>query len=308
MADYLSLTRLGVALAFMVAASVMDWRTRKVRNKVWIILGLVGMGVLALQMLMDCSFLDTGQATYNMGHFLIFVPIGIIFLDVFWDREPLYDEGKINSVPILLYAIVLLITLAMVVLEGMTVETGQLLAIPVVMMVFIAFFYMGIIRGGADAKALMALAIMFPVYPILEGLPLISYPANAIDAVQMTFPFAFLILMNAAILHAIAGPTIRFFKNLVRGDRGFPEMFLGYRMDIEEIPKNFVWPMEAVEDGEIVIMVFPRKDGDIKKELAKLKEMGETRIWVTPKDPFIIPMTAGIIFSIIIGNMVALFF
>ena len=40
----------------------------------------------------------------------------------------------------------------------------------------------------------------------------------------------------------------------------------------------------------------------------KLKEKGLDRIWVTPKDPFMIPMTLGIVFSVIVGNLVALAF
>jgi preflagellin peptidase FlaK len=114
--------------------------------------------------------------------------------------------------------------------------------------------------------------------------------------------------MNAAIIHAIAGPTLRFFRNLARRDFGFPEMFLGYRMDIADVQKHFVWPMEAVQDDEIVLMLFPKRSGDVKVELEKLKAKGLERIWVTPKDPFIIPMTLGIVFSVIIGNLVLLFF
>jgi preflagellin peptidase FlaK len=309
MDELLSIARLGTAFTFMLAASVMDWRTRRVPNRVWIMLGAIGMALLAIQMLFsETTVFFELERTYRPAHFLIFIPIAIIFFDTFWDREPMYDEGKVNPVPIMLYAVAAIAALSLVILEGATMEVAQLLSIPVVMAVFILFYYLGVVRGGADAKALLALAIVFPLYPVIENLPFISYPANAADVLQMTFPFTFLVLMNAAIIHAVAGPTVRFFRNLARRDYGFPEMFLGYRMDIADVPKNFVWPMEVVHEGEVVLMLFPKRSGDVKQELEKLKSKGVDRIWVTPKDPFIIPMTLGIIFSIIVGNLVLPFF
>jgi len=300
MDELLSIARICVAMVFMLAASVMDWRTRRVPNRVWIILGVAGMILLAVQMLFS--------ETYNPAHYLIFIPIIIIFFDTFWDREPVYDEGKVNPLPVLLYAVAVIAALSIVVLEGPTMEVAQLLSIPVLMAVFILFYYLGVVRGGADAKALLALAILFPLYPVFENLPFISYPADAAEVLQLTFPFTFLVLMNAAIIHAIAGPTMRFFRNLARRDFGFPEMFLGYRMDIADVQKNFVWPMEAVQDDEVVLVLFPKRTDDAKGELDKLRGKGLERIWVTPKDPFIIPLTLGIIFSVIVGNLVLLFF
>jgi preflagellin peptidase FlaK len=291
----------------MLVASVMDWRTRRVPNRVWIVLGVAGMILLAIQMLFSTPLI-VQERTYRPAHFLIFIPIAIIFFDTFWDREPVYDGGKVNPLPVLLYAVAIIAALSIVMLEGSTMEVGQLLSIPIVMTVFVMFYYLGVVRGGADAKALLALAIVFPIYPVFENLPIISYPTDTADVLQMTFPFAFLVLMNAAIIHAVAGPTMRFFRNLARKDFGFPEMFLGYRMDIADVQKNFVWPMEAVQDDEVVLVLFPKRSGDVKQELEKLKSKGLERIWVTPKDPFIIPMTLGIIFSIIVGNLVLLFF
>jgi len=306
----LSAARLCIGMAFMLAASVTDWRTRRVPNRIWVILGISGMVLLAVQMAFAETVPDYGTAakTYGPVHFLVFVPIAVIFLDTFWERKPVHEGGKWNLKPVALYAAAAVSCLAMVLLEGLTMEVGQLLSVPLVMCVFIMFYYLGIVRGGADAKALLALSIVFPFYPILDSLPLIGYPEGTVDMLQMTFPFTFLILMNAAILHAVVGPTIRFFRNLARGDRGFPEMFLGYRMDIADVPKSFVWPMEAVRDEEVVLILFPKRSGNVKEELAKLKKKGLDRIWVTPKDPFIIPMTAGIVFSVIVGNLVALLF
>ena len=66
--------------------------------------------------------------------------------------------------------------------------------------------------------------------------------------------------------------------------------------------------MEKFIDGEHVLVLKPRRSDDIKAELNVLKEHGLTRIWVNPKIPFIIPMLLGIIFSVVIGNLIVLFF
>jgi preflagellin peptidase FlaK len=89
--------------------------------------------------------------------------------------------------------------------------------------------------------------------------------------------------------------------NAVRKDFGFPEMILGYKMDIVEVEKKFVWPMERIVEGERVIVLFPKKKED--DSLKKLKEEGVLRIWITPKIPFILFLTASFIISVFLGNL-----
>jgi len=276
MVEIFTLSRVTVGLLIMCVAAISDWRTRRVSNKAWIIMGVAGMAILAV----DIFQAENG----NINHFLIFIPICILFFDVFWDREPIFGNG-IDPIPIVLYLIALLGVLSLLYLEGLTREVVQLLTVPGMIVVAELFYYTGLLHGGADAKALMALAILFPVYPDISGLPIIGFPANQliVDNLQIIFPFAFLLLMNAAILQVVSVPLGLFFRNLVKRDFGFPEMFLGYRMDIHMVRKKFVWPMEVVRDGEI-------------------------RLWVTPKIPFIIPMLLGLIFSLVIGNLIMLMF
>jgi preflagellin peptidase FlaK len=64
--------------------------------------------------------------------------------------------------------------------------------------------------------------------------------------------------------------------------------------------------MERVVDGERVLVLFPKK---IEKDnLKKLKDMDIKRIWVTPKIPFILFITAGFLISAIVGNVFAALF
>jgi len=304
MEELLSLTRLAIALALMSYAAVLDWKTRKVANWVWIIMGSLGLVLLAMEMMHSDNTLGlTGDV---WPYFLIFIPIIILFIEQY--REVGYEVKGIDIVSILSGATGLAGLLAFIYFVDLTGPAIVLLSVPVMMFVFILFYYTRLLHGGADAKAFISMAILFPVYPVIQNLPLITYPANIIENVQMAYPFTFLILMNAAIISVIAVSLGLFFKNIVRGDRGFPEMFMGYRMDIDDISKSFVWPMEKIIDGGHVLVLKPKRKDDVKEELAILKEQGLTRIWVNPKVPFIIPMLLGIIFSVVIGNLIVLLF
>ena len=307
MVEMFSVARVIFGLIIMSAAAMSDWKTRRVSYKAWIVMGITGMALLAMEMFQAEDVLL--EPLYAPAHYLIFIPIVILFFDVFWDREPIFDNG-VDPLPIVFYLLALAAVIALVMMEGTTREVLMLLTIPAMILVAELFYYTGLLHGGADAKALMSLAILFPFYPQIDGLPFIQLSGSPliVENIQMIFPFAFLLLTNAAILQVITVPLAFLFKNLARRDTGFPEMFLGYRMDLDQVPKKFVWPMELVRDNEVVMVIFPKRGSDAKKELALLREKVIERIWVTPKIPFIIPMLLGLIFSIIVGNLMMLMF
>jgi len=169
----------------------------------------------------------------------------------------------------------------------------------------IIFFYvlyqLRILHGGADAKAMMAIAILVPFYPYFFSFPLLQpSPERVASAMELFFPFAFLVLMNSVIFIVWVFLAILIY-NSTKGDFGFPEMLLGYKMDIREVEKKFVWPMERVVKGERVMVLFPKRHDD--ESLKKLKDLGVKRIWVTPKIPFILFLTVGFVISAFIGNL-----
>ncbi|GAB6860962.1 prepilin peptidase [Haloplanus litoreus] len=83
--------------------------------------------------------------------------------------------------------------------------------------------------GGADAKALMTLAVLFPTYPVFY-LSTGAYPA----VVTNVGVFSMTILTNA-VLVGLAYPVYLGVRNGLRGDQS-PVMFLGRRTDVSALP------------------------------------------------------------------------
>lgn len=154
--------------------------------------------------------------------------------------------------------------------------------------VLYALWYFGLF-GGADAKGLMVLALLWPTPPaILDGA---STPA--IDA-----------LVNASTFVAIL-PILFLLWNLTRGHIGGP-MLLGIRMDRETARGRHVWPMERVEDGVVRIRLWQRIGAPLDEAYNNLEKAGVQRVWATPKVPFMIGILVGIIIAYRYGNLLLL--
>jgi len=92
-------------------------------------------------------------------------------------------------------------------------------------------------------------------------------------------------------------------RNLAAREFNLPYGFLGYKMDVTALRQKQVWLMENLEDGKIVRHTRPHRNEDLGKEAELLKASGVSRVWVTPKVPFIIPITASLIFTAVVGNL-----
>lgn len=132
----------------------------------------------------------------------------------------------------------------------------------------------------------------------MDNFPILHSDAPSADII---FPFCFVILITAAVVVALL-PLGFLAKNLASRDLQFPLAFLGYRMEGAEIGKSHVWLMERIQDGKHITSTRTRRDEDLGKDVDALSKAGYKRIWVTPKIPFIVPMTASIILSAVIGN------
>lgn len=144
--------------------------------------------------------------------------------------------------------------------------------------------------GGADAKALMVLAFLAP-WP--SPSPLSLQPA--LDA-----------LANGSLL-MVALPALLLAFNLVRGDVAWPAMLLGRPVPIGQARAAHVWPMQrALPDGTVRWRFWQRaRLESLDAEYDALAKAGVTRVWVTAKVPFLVPLAAGLALSWSWGNLPA---
>ena len=184
----------------------------------------------------------------------------------------------------------------LLVIQYFTVGFGQylnyLIFIPVMIGLVYLLFQLRLIFGGADAKALMALAILAPIPPSIYQFPLYKFTI---------MPFSWTIFSNSIILFLFI-PLSLMIYNISKKNVKFPHCLLGYKMTIKKARTKFVWPLEKIVNGKSKIVKMP-KDFDIEKELKEFEKLGLKEIWVTPKIPFMIPLLAGFITAFIIGDL-----
>lgn len=290
--EALDLIRITVSFFILAIASISDWKTRTVSDSYWIFLGSTALIALFCEILM--SGLDILYSIY-------LIPLAVIFYDLFWERRGIFEDG-INVVPLFLYILSLLIVIYLLIEFWYDSFMWHLMTVVLMFGIIILFYQLDIIKGGADAKALLALSIMFPMYPTVHTLPIIEIP-NQIN--EIIFPFSLLILFNAALL-TISVPISLFIYNLAKGDRKFPVMFFGYKEKVENVRFKFVWPLEFIEENKRRLSLFPKASDSSEFDVEAFRRMGVEKIWVTPKIPFLIPITVSLVVSSVIGNPIFL--
>ncbi len=285
--EALAAARLAAAVAVLAYASILDIRTRKVGNRSWVLLSGLGAILLIAQLLLDDQPLE---------YALVLVPIVLVLADVFLEVK--IDESNARYVALLEYSAAVIVTLLLIMEYGSDPYFQHLLGVPVMMLFVVLMYMLDAIRGGADAKALISLSILFPFHPSIGSFPLLE--ADLADA-EILFPFTFAVLITAAIIVAIT-PLAFVARNVARRDLRFPQMFLGYRVDVDVVGGKHVWLMERVVSGRHVLYAKPKRDENLVEELNALKAAGHSKVWVTPKIPFIVPILLGVLICAVIGN------
>ncbi|MCS7116690.1 MAG: prepilin peptidase [Nitrososphaerota archaeon] len=181
--------------------------------------------------------------------------------------------------------------------EGIPLYRGflMILSIGITSAVSILLYYAGF-YGGADAKALISLSLLLPLYQPLYSL----------------YPFAPLITFNNSIFTTLILPIYFLIKNLIRMVRGekifqgfesepvwkkFLVCLLGYRLDIDERKKFYFALEESVNGKRRFKISLLRADEDY------LQGGG---VWATPGVPFILYITVGFVIMILVGDLLAI--
>lgn len=300
----LDILKILLAMAFFIYASRSDWKTRRVSDIVWIALGTIAFLILIIELIVREA---------NPIEWSLLLPLAFIFYDIFWDREHGW-RTKTGAVAMLLYALSFIWVIIVLTSSQLITSYGAyyrpltitLLMIIALVILFELFYMFDVIKGGADAKAVICLAILFPWYPeIADSLPLIS---PSLEAVVTFFPFALSVLFIAA-LTSLFIPLYFLFKNISAGRKISARSLAGFQLPISEVEKRFVWLIEGVEDGKLRFSARkPRPSENLKADLAALQALGLKEVWVTFKIPFIIPMAIAIVFVAVVGNPLLLFY
>jgi len=205
-----------------------------------------------------------------------------------------YTDIKTRRAPNTLWVIMAIVGVILLIiqyLEGGFPNLWYLVFIPIMIALMYLFFQMRLLFGGADAKALMALAILVPIQPLMGVFPLW----------ESFLPGSWSIFANATILFLFI-PLSLLVYNVSKRNLRFPHCLLGYVITVEQAKQSFVWPMEKIKDGKRKLVYMP-KNFDIDEELAEFEKLGIKDIWVTPKIPFMIPLLAGFLVTFFLGDI-----
>jgi len=247
--NWLNIIRVAICTIILGYSCMTDWKTRRASNKLWYIMGGIGIILGAFELVIT---------NFDL-HILFSWILGFMFVFV------------------LMY------------------------------MLYYLFDYFGMVGiGGADVKALIAIALMFPYYPTIYignlNLPLVySYRSiifglavfgNAL-ALNLIVPVAILIynLFKVPLSELMANPL---------------SAFTGYKTNIEGLKGKHVRLMHRyyVEDGKVKTKkTFGGSDSDeeTQRKLKKWKAEGKIgdKVWVTPKIPFLIPIALGFLVAVV---------
>ena len=265
-------------LATLLSASVFDWKYREIPDWHWAIMFVVGI-ILSIAKVIDSGLDPVGL--------LMPLCVALIAFDCLYDREP-----SIMMDMTIYIAIAILTIVPFVMIGG---DVGRtFISIPITYAAMNVLYYTGLVRGGADAKSIIAIASVFPTYPEILGMPIIDVPSGIESQV---FTPAFAVLTMALILSLLYG-VFNFIRNLIAGNTVMPQMIIGTMMPIEKAKVSKVWSMEDIVDGESVITTSAIEDDEIWK---RLEDGGRTEIWVTAIIPFLIPITIAFIIMVTVG-------
>jgi len=206
-----------------------------------------------------------------------------------------YTDIKTRRASNILWVIMAIIGAILLITQYLTVGFENpmvLIFIPIMIGLVYVLFQMRLLFGGADAKAIMAIAILLPFQPAIVQLPIWG---------RSYMPASWTVFSNSLIIFLFI-PIFLLIYNLSQRNIKLPHALLGYKMKLEKAREKFVWPLEKIQDGKTKLIIRP-KEFDTDEEFNEFEKQGVAEIWVTPKIPFMIPLLLGFICTFIFGDI-----
>ena len=276
-------------------AGVADLRDREVTDRLWQVLGVVGV-VLGAVAVSPGGPLPVG----------LWVLVGGLALQHLFPWDDALGARFYRFADLLeaaAYAAVILVVAVAAVRLG--VGPGQvpvpILAVLLTVLFARGLFELGVLYGGADAKALMITGVLVPLFPA----PLLAQ-SSSVAVLLRVLPFPVDVLVDAALL-SIVIPIGIGLRNLARGEFEFPRGFSGYLIPVRELPDRFVWLRDPLsrEGREEPEAETSAEDRAARVRAAhELEAKGVERVWVTPQVPFLVLIALGAVAALLAGNLV----
>ena len=159
---------------------------------------------------------------------------------------------------------------------------------------------MRLLHGGADAKALMIVAIAIPWW---SGI-------GVIGVTSMIPPMISVLVWSAAGFLLLPIRTIA--TNISKGVTSPVKMIWhSEKWPLDKIPGKHVWILSEVIDGtdgerKISVRMRPKRSKENSETIAikidELNQLGETEAWITKKHPFLVYVFPSIILTVIFGD------
>ncbi len=182
----------------------------------------------------------------------------------------------------------------------------------------IILFYVGAF-GGADAKALMCLALAIPYYP--------TYLLSGSGFLSPIFPLTVfsngVFLAALSVLYALLRNYLWKLRTGAKLFEGFENesvwrkilvLVTGYKVESATLAKNeYVFPLEDITfkdtgEEERRLLTFPKyenREAIVDRILSEgSKGMLQNGVWVTPGLPLLIFITAGLIIALLFGDII----
>ncbi|MCL4323927.1 MAG: hypothetical protein M1144_00435 [Candidatus Thermoplasmatota archaeon] len=291
---YIEYARVAVLLSCLTLAGYRDVKSREVSDRLWIVMGLAG-GVLLL----------LGDSSAGLLALLTDALVVFFVLEHFVTWEDYLQSGE--NLPLVIEVGIYIMVVAFVTygyLDHSGIVTSQVLAIVATVIISRALFEARLLYGGADAKALMASAVVLPL--LAAPFPfLVTSPGYVQSTLLSIMPLPITMLIDGAILTLFI-PLGIFAYNLRRGYHEFPEAFFLYEIPTEELPRKFVWLRKPLPEGDEDVET-AEDDRELRKsEARRLKDLGIDRVYVTPQLPMVAALAAGAVLAVLVGNVLFL--
>lgn len=254
----------------------------------------------------------------NMYEWLESVKVGLSLFFLFYASWCDYKYREVsNKVWALFAPSGLTLTFTYIVLVQGSLLIALVTSFLVVAGISVALFYLDAF-GGADAKALICLALTFPWYPVsLKPFP---------GAISFLFPLS--VFNNAILMAALTALGIMSYNVVwhVRTGEGLFEgleheaswkkvlaLITGHKVAFQELKeKRHLFPLEELSVGEAGtvtrrLRVFVPAGEDRESSVANLEKFSgrlDGKIWATPGLPLLIFLTFGLLVALFFGDVV----